>query len=122
MEMLGANDELKAMLDELEALLHTESAALKDLDRDALDAITDKKLTLFDCLRELRALTPPTQDDRQQLERVKKLALDNQLLLVHARDTVRGIISTVLGNPEPLPSSSHAAPVPAGGVRLNVRG
>ena len=114
------NRELTERLLELEALLAEESAALKRLDRDAIDASATRKLEIFERLQALLQCGAATPAHQPQLERVHKAALHNQLLLVHARDCVRGTLALLTGEPAGArPSKPPAAP---GGMRINVRG
>jgi hypothetical protein len=112
--------ELSLALGELEGLLLSESTALKGLDRDALDAITDRKLALFTKLASITQRARPGGEEKARLERIKRLALANQLLLVHARDTVRGVLNLATG--EQLPAPAYSIHPTGGGVRLNVKG
>ncbi len=122
MEPRALETELKLILGELEELLLGESTALQNLDRESLDAITDKKLTLLGRLSSVSAHAQPAPEDLPDLKRIRQLALANQLLLVHARDTVRGVLSLALGDAGPLPTPAFSTQPSSGGVRLNVRG
>jgi flagellar biosynthesis/type III secretory pathway chaperone len=92
METNEAN-RLDLVLDELQELLDEETAALRKLDHRTLDVLTARKVDLLSEVgqlsrREARATT------RQKLVRIRKLALENQLLMIHARDLVRGALET----------------------------
>ncbi|MCA9594297.1 MAG: hypothetical protein KC776_13330 [Myxococcales bacterium] len=98
----------------LESILGEESVALKQLDSRALDALAERKLALVEQLK-----NPPPDADVERLSRVRRTALENQMLLVHARDTVRGLLATMSGQP----TSAHPmAPASVGPVRLDLRG
>ena len=113
-------DPLTSILHELESLLKEETFALKRLDRPAIDEFATRKLELFERLSKAIAECPPAVEHKPLLERVHRLALMNQLLLVHARDAVRGALSMLAGEATVgRPSRSHA---PAGAMRLNLRG
>lgn len=100
------------LLGELSSLLAAENAALKALDRDALVDLSAKKLEVSEALKALGTVSFD-RDDKKQLEQIRAGALSNQLLLVHARDTVRQVIDQVTGR-SGFPSS--------GGMRLDLRG
>ena len=120
MHQTQPNRELTERLLELESLLADESAALERLDRDAIDASATRKLGMYEHLQALLASGAATAEHRAQLERVHTAALHNQLLLVHARDSVRGTLALLTGETASTrPSKPPAAP---GGMRVNVRG
>lgn len=100
------------LLGELCVLLAAENAALRKLDRDALVDLAEKKLEVTEALKGLGSggFDP---DDKKQLEQLRASALQNQLLLVHARDTVRQVLDHVAG---------RSGYPPAGGLRLDLRG
>lgn len=130
----------REVLLELERLLESERAALVKLERDAIEEFATQKLALDAELRELVQRTPLALPEREQLERVRRRAFENQLLLAHARSCVQGVLSlltpenapgyTATGHPGSLrrsagragsgPSPSHpsAAPPP---LLLNLR-
>ncbi len=114
------SDELAGTLAEFEALQTRESEILRVMRSDLLDEVTLEKDRLCAKLRDVSARIPPTASHRAALERVRQQAALNQLLLVHARDTVRTILSQVTGAPlEGLPHSRRS--FAQEGVRLNVR-
>ncbi len=114
-------DELELTLADLEALQLRETEVLRAMDREALDALTELKSALSERLREVVQRTPVAERHRPALERVRKQATLNQLLLVHARDTVRTILSEATGASfEPHPPNRRV--VGQEGLRLNVRG
>jgi hypothetical protein len=100
------------LLGELSALLAAENAAVRKLDHDALVDLAGKKLEVTEALKALGTVGFDL-DDKKQLEQIRAGALQNQLLLVHARDTVRQVLDHVAGR-SGFPSS--------GGMRLDLRG
>lgn len=119
MQASAIDDPIKSALDEIELLLPIEAAALKQLDRDRIDEVAERKLALYEKLQSALGATQVSAAHRAQLERVKQNALHNQVLLVHARDCTRSVIALATG--ERRHSLSPAAP-DASGVRLDVRG
>jgi hypothetical protein len=111
--------ELVKTLDELEQLHHEEAAALRSLSRDALDELTDRKLALWERLRSLTAEVAPGPAERASLERIRRAALLNQILLHHARDAVRSILQSASGQSFATPSNH---PTAFGGLRVDFRG
>jgi len=84
---------LTETLSELEALHEAECLVLTTLDRAALDGITEQKLALCERLQALAAEHPPIAEQRGSLERIRRMALKNRLLALHARDAVRTVLS-----------------------------
>jgi hypothetical protein len=116
------SDELDRTLAELETLHARETEVLRTMNRAALDGITEEKELLCARLHELRARTPLHDRHRAVLDRLRRQASLNQLLLVHARDAVRTILSQATGTSfEAMPGSNrkHGGQE---GLRLNVRG
>jgi flagellar biosynthesis/type III secretory pathway chaperone len=114
----------RGVLSALEELLADERKALVRLDRDAIEAFAIRKLELDAALRERCLLTPLELADRQLLERVRHAALENQLLLAHARSCVQGMLSLLAphnapGYSAPGHGSGSAHPPP---MALNLRG
>lgn len=100
----------ETVLAELDELLSEEGRALQDLDHGAIDGLTARKLALLDKIgRTPRDASSPRVT--ALLTQLRQRALNNQLLIVHARDLVRGVIET-------------SAPLRAGngGSLLEVRG
>lgn len=120
MQAAAHQQELQTTLDELERLHREESEALRRLSRDQLDELTDRKLALWERLRSVTAEVAPGPEQRDALERIKRAALLNQILLHHARDAVRTILQNASGQPLPTPSNRPSA-VP-GGLRVDFRG
>lgn len=125
---MSSRSEYDALLGALEHTLEQESTALRSLDRQTLDRLTDEKLTLHEQLLQLRARLKPTPEVRARAERVKALALQNQLLLVHARDCVRSVLQLAAGTTAHTTYAPIARPTapPLGGsataVRVSYRG
>lgn len=111
---------LKTTLEEL-LLLHAEEAnALRRLARDELDALTDRKLALWEELRAICAECPPGPEERDALERLRRAALHNQILIHHARDAVRTILQDASG--QALNSPSNRPSAVQDGLRVDFRG
>lgn len=102
--------ELTAVVGELDLLLASESEALRKLDHRTLDELTTQKL---DLLERLARVDPSTasQEALARLGRARELAFQNQLLLVNARELVRGVLQL-----------SASARVGNGGTLLEIRG
>ena len=120
MQADAQKQELKATLDELESLHRDESLALRRLSRDQLDDLTDRKLALWERLRTVTATVLPGPDERASLERIRRAALSNQILLHHARDAVRTILQTASGQMLGTPSNRPSAV--QDGLRVDFRG
>lgn len=112
--------ELKATLDELETLHREEARALRRLSHEVVDQLTDRKLALWERLRAVTAEVKPGPEERAALERVRRAALSNQILLHHARDAVRTILQTASGHLAPTPSNRPSAV--QDGLRVDFRG
>jgi flagellar biosynthesis/type III secretory pathway chaperone len=102
---------LPPLLVELERVLIEETAALKRLDRAAIDVITEQKEQVMRALSSAGLKLEPEQ--RDAVERLRRHALRNQMLLAHARDSVRQVLALASGRP--------SSPV-LGGLRVDVRG
>jgi hypothetical protein len=102
---------LPPLLAELEQVLVEESVALKRLDRLAIDRAAEAKERILTAL----ATSGLKLDASHQsgAARIRKHALRNQMLLAHARDSVRQVLGTASGRP--------SSPV-LGGLRLDLRG
>jgi len=114
------NQELKATLVELEKLHRDEALALRRLSKEEIDSLTDRKLAAWEQLRAIAAISPPRPEDRAALERIRRAALLNQILLHHARDAVRSILQSASGQALVTPSQRPAAI--QDGLRVNFRG
>src|SRR5258706_6405631 len=116
-----APSDLDDSLGELEKLLEEETVALRELDRDAIDRIAASKLELCERLStraRTKAASPTNAGaDRLRLERIRHKALYNQVLLVHARDSVRGVLALLTGE-----AHGSSRPGSSDGHRLSVRG
>ncbi|HEY3495644.1 MAG TPA: hypothetical protein VGK73_13195 [Polyangiaceae bacterium] len=102
---------LPALLVELEEVLRQETVALKKLDRMSIDRAVEQKLRLCEDIAKSGLKLPA--EYRDALERIRRTALKNQMLLAHARDTVRQVLGIATGQ--------TASPF-FGGMRLDVRG
>ena len=120
MQAEAQKQELTKTLDELEELHRVEATALRSLSRDTLDELTDKKLALWERLRAITSEVPPGAEHRAALERIRRAALLNQILLHHARDAVRSILQSASGQTFGTPSMRPAAL--QGGMRVDFRG
>jgi hypothetical protein len=103
-------------------VLREEHAALRKLDRDAIARAAEQKLELDAKLKAALPSSWPAQEDLPLVRRVRNAALNNQLLIVHARACVQSVLSMVAGDAfstYPGAAPSRAAPLP---LRLDVRG
>jgi hypothetical protein len=108
----GATKEaLPPLLVELEAILQRETLALKTLNRSEIDQVIEQKLKLCEDIAKTGLKLPA--EYHAALERIRRTALKNQMLLAHARDTVRQVLGIATGQ--------TASPF-FGGIRLDVRG
>jgi hypothetical protein len=112
----GSERELDLALGELETLLREETAALTALDRDSIDRISSSKAAVCERLTRYGKSPNKSQARRAQLQRIRRQALYNQVLLVHARDSVRGVLALLTGQ---APDSARAR---SDGRMLHVRG
>lgn len=120
MQAEAQHQQLTKTLVELEELHRVEAAALRSLTRDTLDELTDRKLALWERLRAITSEVQPGAEDRALLERVRRAALLNQILLHHARDAVRNILQSASGQTVGTPS--HRPGALQGGLRVDFRG
>jgi hypothetical protein len=116
-----SHSELTETLSALEALHEAECVVLTKLDRAALDGITEQKLALCERLRALASERPPAAEHRGSLERIRRLALKNRLLALHARDAVRTILSEA-GFTPPVQFGSQRPAAIQDGVRVDWKG
>lgn len=86
---------LETVLDELEAVLGRERVALTRLHVPTIESTSKEKLALFEQLQKLNER--PTPNMKPRLERIRSRTLENQVLLVHARETARGLAELVRG-------------------------
>ena len=115
------------ILQELERILVEERSAIRKLDVEGIDHAAAKKTELEGKLTAaIGRGESPTKDDHALLERVRSCARANQLLLVHARACVRGVVAIVSGRlPDAYPASVGAVappPAAAAAIRVNVTG
>jgi hypothetical protein len=101
---------------ELERLLLEEADALKRLDRESIDRLSQEKLAVS---AELGKLGAPQTEHGPLLERIKHRALMNQLLLVNARDCVRGVVELATGA---VATPGYGNERQTGRPRLDIRG
>lgn len=120
MQTEAQNQQLTTILRDLETLHATEAVALRTLSRDVLDDLTDQKVALWEQLREALRFTSPEPEHRTLLERVRRAALHNQILLMHARDAVRSVLQSASGQTFASPSNRPAAV--QDGLRVDFRG
>lgn len=109
-------DVMTTRLLDLERVLLDEADALKRMDRESIDRLTEQKLTLS---QELGELGEPAPEHLQLLARVKRRVMMNQVLLVSARDCLRGVIELATGSVVTGGYSGERLP---GRPRLSVRG
>jgi hypothetical protein len=84
---------MDGVLDQLQELLGQETEALRKLDHRALDALTSRKVELLGVVGNL-ARNGATSGTLSRLAKIRGVALDNQLLMIHARELVRGALET----------------------------
>lgn len=108
---------LDEVLSDFECLLADERAALTRLNAERMDECAEGKLQLADELRSLAAELTEAQAER--LRSLGKAMRINQVLLVHARDHVRGVIGMLSG--ESLPSPRRES-LPGDAARLSLKG
>ena len=114
------SDAFDALLSEFEALQTRETQVLRGMKSSEIDGITLEKEQLTERLQKLAERERPEPRHRLRLQKLRERAVLNQLLLIHARDAVRTILSQVSGTPfEGLPNARK--PVGTEGLRLNVR-
>ncbi|MEZ4224520.1 MAG: hypothetical protein R3B13_26455 [Polyangiaceae bacterium] len=107
----SANELLQA----LELILAEEHRALRKLDSAAIEKVAAQKVDLE---VELANAGPLTPTDKDLAQRVRRAALANQILLVHARDTVRGLVAAMTGTQPTAHPLARQSTAPA---RLNVK-
>lgn len=100
-------------------ILDEENTALRALDAAAIERAATRKTELDHQIRELVATVKPDPADRDLIEGVRQSALENQLLLVHARNSVRSVLALASGQPVDSHPQDSAPPPP---LRLNLRG
>lgn len=110
------SDAMTGRLRDLERLLLDEAEALRKLDRDAIERLSLAKVAVAE---ELGGLGKPEKQHGPILERIRQRALMNQLLLVNARDCLRGVLELATGNAVTPGYGSERHVNPA---RLDIRG
>ncbi|MBI3206274.1 MAG: hypothetical protein HYZ29_32360 [Myxococcales bacterium] len=85
-----------AILNRLELALCDERRALRTLDHDAVEDAARQKLDLAEQLTQA-ICESESAPDPARLQRVRSALVHNQLLLVHARDAVRGVLGILTG-------------------------
>ena len=117
--------EADTLLDELESALEAERSALRVLDPQAIDTAAASKLRLDARMRILFENGGFEKRHHSRIAAIRDAAVQNQLLLAHARSCIRGAIAFASGS-EPSgynngkrPSVPPSATAP---VRVNVRG
>jgi uncharacterized protein YicC (UPF0701 family) len=114
-------NELDLTLAALEDLQSREGLALRSMNSEALDQLSSEKEQLAKRVQELRGRGALHARHREPLERIRRQGSLNQLLLVHARDVVRTILSQATGTSfDPFPGNRRTTSQE--GLRLNVRG
>lgn len=91
----------QSVLERLGHLLDEERAALIRLDRDAIERLAADKLKLDEELREVVASCSLIPSQKPLVESIRNRALDNQLLLSHARSCVQGVLSLLAPSNSP---------------------
>ncbi len=81
-------------LAELGDLLTKERAALERMDALGVETASAEKLRLLEQL-ESKDRAEATPEALRELARLREVALENQLLLVHARDLLRGAVESL---------------------------
>lgn len=108
---LAAPRAVRSLLEELSVLLEAERAALVRLDREKIAEFASRKLELDRALTETVAAAGIDAAERALLERVRESALNNQLLLAHARSCVQGVLSLLSPSNAPrYVTPGHSAP------------
>ena len=116
--------QLLELLGELESVLHEEREALRILDAVVIEEMTGRKVALEARLGALAQVEGELSiGARSQLERVRELAQDNHLLVVHARSCVRAGIAAATGAPvEEYPSGRQPGATQMAPVKVDIRG
>jgi len=115
---------LVELLSELERVLVDEREALRVLDAAVIEEMTARKVALEAQLGVLaQAAGELSVGARSHLERVRELAQDNHLLVVHARSCVRAGIAAATGAPlEEYPSGRQPGATQMAAVKVDIRG
>lgn len=88
------SESMEQLLGELDGLLASEREALRRMDPMQIEGLSVEKVALLGRLAAAsrEGVAPETVGE---LARLRELALQNQLLLVHARDLTRGVVETL---------------------------
>lgn len=116
--MVEKNERLEDALNDLKQVLRDEARALRSLDREGIDRAAAAKLELDERIRSLLARGAPEPALQDALEGIRRAAIANQLLLVHARNCVRSVLALASGQPVDDPRISEAPPP----MRVDFRG
>jgi hypothetical protein len=116
-ESAGAEPPARSVLVDLASLLEAERAALISLDREAIAGFATRKLELDRALTQAAKRQALGASEQALLERVRHSALQNQLLLAHARSCVQGVLSLLAPENTPRytapghsPPAAHSVP------------
>lgn len=115
--------EADAALDELEVILEHERVALRTLDVPALEKTTADKARMDLQIGELARAGRFEARHKERIKTVREAAVQNQLLLAHARSCVRAGIAFATGaEPAGYGKPTSQPPPTSAPVRVNVRG
>jgi flagellar biosynthesis/type III secretory pathway chaperone len=107
--------DLDPVFTELDRVLDEERQAIRRLDGERVNALSDLKVTLVRTLQESSIEHRP-----EHAQRLRALAAGlrrNAVLLAHARDCLQDVLAVVHGAPSPVSRSRSVPP-----VRLSLRG
>jgi hypothetical protein len=96
----------RLILAELASVLEAERVALVSLDREAISNYATRKLELDQALQSATNQLKLGPGELELLARVRASALENQLLIAHARSCVQGVLSLLT----PANSPRYTAP------------
>jgi len=114
------HEQLRNAFAEIEQVLDAERIALRSLDVPGIELASIRKDQLEERIRSCAASEGLDDEDRRAASRVRKAALENQLLLVHARSCVRGALALATGQgAEPY---SHCSTTSPGPLRVDLKG
>jgi hypothetical protein len=112
--------DFRRILNELQNVLSEERQALVRLDGAAIEELAERKLELDAALRRSARSRQLDAGEIDALGRMRAAALGNQLLLVHARSCVKGIVALVAREQVPKHPGLDSGPPPP--VALSFRG
>lgn len=87
-------DSIDSLMRELDELLAAEREAVRGMDSAQIEVLTGEKVKLIERLAS-QSRQHATPDTIRALSRLRAFALENQLLLVHARDLTRGVVEAL---------------------------